>query len=115
MSAASLTLEGVVMNDVLSVNKQHIAEFCRRWRIDELALFGSVLRDDFGPDSDIDVLVTFAQDSAWSLFDHVAMRDELVELLGRPVDLVNRAALEESPNHIRRNGILEGAEVFYAA
>ena len=94
---------------------EEIAAFCERWRIDELALFGSVLREDFGPDSDIDVLVRFASSPTPGLFGIVRMERELVELFGRPVDLVTRAAVENSRNPIRRRAILEDARVIYAA
>ena len=89
-----------------------IGEFCRRWRITELALFGSILRSDFRADSDVDVLVTFAADAMWSLFDLVEMRDELRELFGREVDLVEGAALR---NPYRRHAILREKEVIFAA
>lgn len=92
-----------------------MAEFCRRWKITELALFGSVLRDDFRPDSDVDVLVTFAPDAQWSLFDHVDMEDELRQILGRSVDLVNRRGIERSRNQHRRRAILESAQVVHVA
>jgi hypothetical protein len=92
-----------------------LAEFCRRWRVTRLELFGSVLRDDFRADSDIDVLVTFAEGAHWTLFDRVRMRDELSELLGRRVDVVNRRAIERSANWIRRAQILDSAEPWYAA
>ena len=99
----------------LAVPKEKIADFCRRWKIIEFALFGSVLRGDFRPESDIDVLVTFAPDARWSLFDHVEMQDELKALFGRNVDLVSRRGIERSRNPIRRKEILESAEVIYAA
>jgi predicted nucleotidyltransferase len=99
----------------ISVEHEKIAAFCQRWQIIELAFFGSVLRDDFRPDSDIDVLVTFAPGVEWSLFDHMAMEEELSSLLGRKVDLVSRRAIERSNNWIRRQAILETAEPFYAA
>ena len=92
-----------------------IATFCGKWKITEFALFGSALRDDFDVASDIDLLVTFAPDVEWSLFDHVRMKAELEELLGRKVDLVNRRALEKSDNWIRRKVILETARVIHAA
>jgi hypothetical protein len=99
----------------LQIPQGAIAEFCRRWKITELAVFGSALRDDFRPASDVDVLVTFAPDAAWSLLDDVQMQDELHEILGRPVDLVSRRAIEHSHNWIRRKAILESAETLYAA
>jgi len=70
------------------------AGFCQRWKITELSFFGSVLRDNFRPDSDVDILVTFAPDANWSLFDHVHMEEELSNMLGRKVDLVTRRAIE---------------------
>jgi len=94
---------------------EKIAEFCRRWQIKELALFGSVLRDDFRPDSDIDLLVTFVPGASRSLFNHVDMQDELTSMLGRKVDLVSRHGVERSENVRRRREILETAEVIYAA
>src|SRR5262249_7224839 len=90
-----------------------IAEFCRKWNVTEFALFGSVLRDDFRPDSDVDVLVTFAPNSHPSLFDHVYMQDELAALFHRPVDLVNKRGVEKSRNPLRRREILSSAQVLH--
>ena len=92
-----------------------LAEFCRRWQIAELAVFGSVLGPDFKSESDVDMLVTFGADARWSLLDHVRMQDELSDLLGRKVDLVSRKGIERSRNYIRRRAILETSEVIYAA
>lgn len=93
-----------------------IAEFCQRWNVSELALFGSVLRDDFRPDSDVDVLVSYpSPELTPSLFDHVDMQDELVEIFGRPVDLVSKKGIEQSRNPFRKKAILESATVVYAA
>ena len=99
----------------IAVPDEQVAAFCRQWQIVELALFGSVLRDDFSPESDVDVLVTFAPSARWSLFDLVRMEDELTALLGRPVDLVERAAVEQSENYIRRQHILQSLEPVYVA
>ncbi len=99
----------------ITLPKEKINEFCRRRKITEFALFGSVLRDDFGPASDVDVLVTFASDAHWSLLDHVEMQEELKVLFGRNVDLVSRRGIERSRNPIRRRDILDSAEVIYAA
>lgn len=99
----------------ITLPKEKIIEFCRRWKITEFAVFGSVLRDDFGPASDVDVLVTFASDARWSLFAHVEMQDELTALFGRKVDLINRRGIERSRNPIRRREILDSAEIIYAA
>lgn len=99
----------------VTFDQEAIAAFCRRWKITELSLFGSVLRDDFRPDSDVDVLVTFAPDAHWGLFAHIQMEDELSTIVGRPVDLVSRWAVEHSHNWIRRTSILQSAEPIYAA
>jgi predicted nucleotidyltransferase len=88
-----------------------ITQFCRRWNIRELALFGSVLRADFGPESDVDVLVTFADDADWGLLAHMQMQHELARILQRPIDLVSKRALEQSPNWVRRGAILSTAQV----
>ena len=91
------------------------AEFCHRWRIKELALFGSVLRDDFKSGSDVDVLVTFEPDADWSLLDHIQMEEELSRILGRRVDLISKRAVERSHNWIRKQAILNNAKVVYAS
>jgi uncharacterized protein len=103
------------MNNQLIIPEKQVADFCRRWQITELALFGSALRKDFRPESDVDVLVTFAGSAHHSLFDMVRMQDELALILGRPVDLVSRRAIEASRNYLRRQAILESAEVVYGA
>jgi hypothetical protein len=100
--------------DTSDLPRAEIADFCRRWKITELALFGSALRDDFGPDSDLDLLVTFADDARWGLFDIARMEDELRAIFGRDVDLVTRPAVEQSPNWIRRQHILQHLETLYA-
>jgi len=89
--------------------------FCRRWAIAELSLFSSALREDFGPESDVDILVTFLPEAQWSLLDHVQMEMELAELLGREVDLITRRAIEGSHNPIRRREILDTAQAIYTA
>ena len=96
----------------LDIPDDKLADFCQRWKIMELALFGSVLRDDFNDESDIDVLVTFADDGRWSLLDFVSVREGLQDLLGRKVDLVEKPAIR---NPFRRDEILRTHEVIYAA
>jgi predicted nucleotidyltransferase len=96
----------------LQVSRERIAEFCRRWSVAELSFFGSVMSGDFRPDSDVDVLVTFAPEAGWSLFDLVTMQGELSILLGRPVDLIEEAALR---NPYRRSAIRRSKHVLYAA
>lgn len=109
-----VTMEGGSMNVRIEIPREALADFCRRWRITELALFGSVLRPDFGPQGDVDVLVRFAPDAEYGLFDLVRMQNELSALLGRPVDVVSRRGIEASRNTIRRRAILDSAEVIYA-
>ncbi len=92
-----------------------IDAFCMRWKITELSLFGSVLRNDFRPDSDVDVLVRFAPDAGVSLYDLGRMERELEMILGRSVDLVSREAVEQSRNYLRRKAILGAAEIVYAS
>ena len=92
---------------------EKIVEFCRKWKIREFSLFGSVLRDDFHPDSDVDVIVAFEPDSKHTLFDIVSMIDELKVIFGREVDLLTRRAVEQSRNYIRRKAILSSLEVVY--
>ena len=99
----------------IELPREKIAEFCKKWKIHEFAFFGSVLRDDFRPDSDIDVLVTFEEDARHTLFDLVHMQDELKQIFGRDVDIVSRRGIESSRNHIRRDAILNSAEAIYAA
>ena len=102
-------------NKMIGISQEQMADFCRRWQINELALFGSALRDDFGPESDVDILVTFASGAKWGLLDHVSMEIELSGLLGCKVDLLTRRAVENSPNWILRREILDTAEVIYGA
>lgn len=95
--------------------EKEIDAFCEKWLISELSLFGSILREDFHPDSDVDFLVTFQPKSKWGLFDRVAMQRELTELLNREVDLIRKRGIERSHNHIRRNNILSTAKVIYTS
>ena len=103
------------MNAHFGPPQDELVAFCRRWQIVEFALFGSVLRDDFGAESDIDVLVHFAPTAGWTLVHIVRMQDELSRLFGRRVDLVDRATVQASRNYIRRDSILDSAETIYAA
>ena len=96
----------------IDVPTERIAAFCRKWKVTEFALFGSVLRDDFGPDSDIDVLVELAPNHGLDLFDWVEMIDELKALFGREIDLVSKRGLK---NPFRRHEILTTREVIHAA
>lgn len=92
-----------------------IAEYCQRWHIVEFALFGSVLTEQFRAESDVDVLVTLAPDRPYTLGDLDEMERELELLFGRSVDLIDREAIEESPNYLRRSAILGSTYVVYQA
>ena len=99
----------------IALPKAAIAEFCARWKIKEFYLFGSVLRNDFRSDSDIDVMVTFSLNHSWSLFDLVGMKEELEDAFSRKVDIMTRASIERSGNSIRRKEILGTARLLYAS
>jgi len=96
----------------IEIPMEKIRAFCAKWKVVEFSLFGSVLRDDFRPDSDIDVLLSFQEKSAWSLYDLVDMKDELKAIFGREVDLVEKEAIR---NPYRRQSMLDEHEVLYAA
>lgn len=98
--------------ETLPVSNEQIAEFCRRWQVREFSLFGSVVRGEARADSDVDVLVTFAPDAPWSLFDIVRMQEELEVMFGRYVDVVEELAIR---NPFRRERILQEKRVLYAA
>ena len=110
-----LSANSMSMSPHINLEMDKIREFCRRWKIVEFALFGSVLREDFRADSDVDVLVTFAPDAKISLFDLSDIEDELAEIVGRKVDIVERVAVERSKNYIRRKHILANSETIYVA
>lgn len=94
---------------------KELAEFCEKWQIRELALFGSVLQPQFRPDSDIDILITVSPEAEVTLLDFVRMKTELTGILGREVDLVSRRGIEQSANYLRRDAILESAVTVYEA
>jgi predicted nucleotidyltransferase len=96
----------------VDIPMDRIEEFCRPWKIREFSLFGSVLREDFRSDSDVDVLVSFEPDDEWDLFDLTRMRDELIVLFARDVDLIEKEGLR---NPFRTRAILDTREVIYHA
>ena len=103
------------MSPEIFVPTSRIAEYCRVNGIARLDVFGSALRADFGPESDIDLLVDFEPDRTPGLFDFVRMEQEFADLFGREVDLISRSGIERSRNYIRRAEILGSAETIYAA
>ena len=96
----------------IPIQTEAIATFCKRWGIAEFSLFGSVLRDDFGPDSDVDVLISFHPDTDWDYWNWPDMLDDLKAIFGRRVDMVVEQALR---NRFRRERILSEREVVHAA
>src|ERR1700761_6480674 len=100
------------MSAGIPIPLERIAEFCKKWSVREFAIFGSVLREDFGLDSDVDILVELEVNHTLSLFDWADMREELVKIFGRDVDLISKKGLK---NPIRRREILRTARVLYAA
>ena len=103
------------MNAHIHIPRSQIDSFCHCWQVSELALFGSVVREDFGPDSDVDVLIQFQPQARHTLLDMARMEEELRQIFGRDVDLVERSAIEQSRNHIRREAILQSAESVHTA
>ncbi len=100
------------MSSHIEIPRERIAEFCRKHRIRRLSLFGSVLREDFRPDSDVDVLAEFEAGAGHTLFDLMRLQDELERIFGRKVDLVQECGLV---NPFRRQEVLATREVVYAA
>jgi uncharacterized protein len=100
------------MSPHLKVDRKRIEAFCAKWKVMELAIFGSALRDDFGPDSDVDVLVDLRAGHGLTLYDWLDMIDELKAMFDRDVDLVAKGGLK---NPLRRREILRTAEVVYAS
>jgi len=103
------------MSIQIELHKNKVVEFCRKNHIRSLALFGSVLRNDFRPDSDVDVLIEFEPGQEPGLMELVGMQEELSDILGRKVDMVERKAVEKSENYIRRRHVLESVEQVYVA
>jgi hypothetical protein len=98
----------------ISIPEEKIDKFCRKWGVKRFELFGSVLRDDFDPESsDVDVMVTLTEDRTYTLFDIVHMEDELAKIFERKVHLTERSTVEESRNYIRRRHILANAQDVY--
>ena len=98
----------------IDLDSDSIRDFCHKWKVRELSVFGSILRDDFRPDSDVDFLVDYDDDAQWDLFDSLRMEDELAALLGRPVDIVDRCSIENGGNRFVKQQILSTVEPIVA-
>lgn len=102
-----------MLNKLINLPIEKIESFCHKWKVAELWLFGSVLKNDFKSDSDLDFMVQFQNDAKWSLWDHAGMEMELEELTGRPVDLITKKGIEQSKNEIRKKKILSSARSIF--
>jgi predicted nucleotidyltransferase len=98
----------------LGISQQKLEVICHHWKITELALFGSILRLDFTEKSDIDILVTFADEARWGLIDFIRLNQQLETEFKRSVDLITKQSIEKSKNWLRKREILQTAEVIYA-
>lgn len=107
------TTQTIQLRPNLAIDAQQLTELCQQWKIEQLELFGSALRDDFNENSDIDLLVTWQKHHGWSLFDLVTMQNDFTKLFDRPVDLVSRKSIETSTNPLRKAAILNTAQPFY--
>lgn len=94
------------------LSRERLAEVCQQWQVRELALFGSILRADFRPQSDVDLLIRFHEGSHWSMLDLMQLKEDLQDIFGRPVDLVEADAIR---NPFRRRAILNSKQVIYEA
>jgi len=109
----SLTLTQIY--DRLNISPEELDRLCQDWHICELALFGSVLRDDFRPDSDIDLLVSYLPTAQRGLFEAMELQEVFEKTFGREVDLVSKAAILRSRNWLRKRNILNSAKVIYVS
>ncbi|MEQ9550248.1 MAG: nucleotidyltransferase domain-containing protein [Coleofasciculus sp. G3-WIS-01] len=101
------------VQDRINISRQEIINFCQQNYIQELSVFGSVLREDFNKTSDIDFLVVFDPEIKLSLMDLVSIQYQLEDKIGRKVDLIEKRSIEKSHNWIRRQNILDTAIIIY--
>lgn len=102
-----------VLGERLTISEKELGEICQQWKITELALFGSILREDFREDSDVDLLVSFASEAPQGLLTLAKIKHQLENSLNRTVDLVVKEAIQEGENWIRRQEILSTAVIIY--
>jgi uncharacterized protein len=123
MNTTSLQIESQVALRLVSLTntgsieklETELKHFCVRWQVEEFYLFGSVLREDFRTDSDVDVLIKFNLKSQIGLIEFVGMKHELEDFFGRDVDLLTKGSIEQSHNWIRRTEILGTMRLIYVA
>jgi len=99
----------------LNISQDELNNICKKYLIKELSLFGLGLTESFNKNSDIDLLVTFENKTQYSLFDIVRVKEAFEMFFNRPVDIVNRKAVERSKNIRRKESILNNAKVIYAS
>lgn len=97
----------------VEIPEDQLRRFCQLWKVSELAIFGSALHENYPKDSDVDLLISFKPDIQWGLFDLVTMENELKIIFGKEIDLVEKNAVNNSQNYIRRKGILDGAQIIF--
>ena len=97
----------------VEINTDHLNQLCQHWKVSELAVFGSALHENYPLESDLDLLISFKEDAHWGLFDLVRMESELEGIFGREIDLVEKNAVINSANYLRRKGILDDAQIIY--
>jgi len=112
-SGLSTVTHQILFPHDLSLPSESLTKLCQHWQIVELSLFGSILREDFNADSDIDVLVKFSEEAKITFFDLDLIEQQLTQLFHRPVDVVTKQAIEQSHNPIRRKNILNNSKVIY--
>ncbi|MEL7068186.1 MAG: nucleotidyltransferase domain-containing protein [Cyanobacteria bacterium J06634_6] len=101
------------LRDRIGLSSDRISQFCEKWNISKLEIFGSVLRSDFTPESDIDVLVSFLPGARQGLLTRIKIMHELEDLTARRVDVIARKSVEDSDNWIRRQEILTTVKTIY--
>ncbi len=101
--------------NTINIHEEQLKEICKKYLIEELAIFDSALREDFNDSSDVDLLYTFQDTASHSLFDVVKIKEEFEKLFGRSVDLISRRAIERSRNEFRKKAILTNTKIIYAA
>jgi uncharacterized protein len=108
-------MEANLVRHGIDLGSESIRQFCARWKVRQLDVFGSVTRQDFGPDSDVDFIVDFQEDAEWDLHDLFDMREELVGIVDRPVDLLTRYSIDSDSNVLFKQSVLKGAQTIYAS
>jgi predicted nucleotidyltransferase len=102
-----------IIHQKLNLPQIEITQICQQWQITKMSLFGSILRDDFNSNSDIDILIQFSPDARQGLFTLAKLKHKLEDITGRSIDIVVQESVENSNNWIRKNEILTTAQIIY--